>query len=121
MKKYSKFERIYGYNYSFIIEKGPFVEWIAATGGKLTLYLCKQRALLVLISKKDSTLCKWLPEIMAVPLKCIAACAPLKLQYALSRNICQIHCIYTIHGCNCCSEISTVSIKEWITAANFVK
>ena len=40
--------------------------------------------------------CKWLSEIMAVPLKCMAACAPLKLQYALNRNICQIHCIYTI-------------------------
>ena len=55
---------------------------------------------------------------MAVSLKCIAAGAPLKLQYAFSRNICQIHCICTIHGCNCCSEISTVSIKELITAAN---
>ena len=40
--------------------------------------------------------CKWLPEIMAVPLKCMAACAPLKLQYDLNRNICQIHCIYTM-------------------------
>ena len=26
---------------------------------------------------------------MAVPLKCMAACALLKLQYALNRNICQ--------------------------------
>ena len=40
--------------------------------------------------------CKWLPEIMVVPLKYMAACAALKLQYALNRNICQIHCIYTI-------------------------
>ena len=39
LKKYSKFERICGNNCSFIIKKGPFVEWIAATGGKLTLYL----------------------------------------------------------------------------------
>ena len=53
-KKYSKFEKICGYNCSFIIEKGPFVKWIAATGGKLTLFLWKQRRLPVLISKKYS-------------------------------------------------------------------
>ena len=57
--------------------------------------------------------CKWLLEMMTVPLKCMASAA-LKLQYALNRNICQTHCIYTIHGCNCCSEINTASIKEWI-------
>ena len=45
-----------GYNCSFIIEKGPFAEWMAATGGELTQYLWKQRRLQVLISKKDSTL-----------------------------------------------------------------
>ena len=56
--------------------------------------------------------CQWLSEIMTVPLKFMAASAPLKLQYAI--NICQTHCIYTIHGCNCCSEINKVSIKEWI-------
>ena len=51
-----------------IIENGPFVEWIAATGGEFQ----------VLISKKDSTLentklmhmASW---IMTVPLTCIAA------------------------------------------------
>ena len=32
------------------------------------------------------------PEIMTVPLKYMAASAPLKLQYALNRNICQTHC-----------------------------
>ena len=53
-EKKSKFEIICGYNCSPIIEKGPFVEWIAATGGKLTLYLWKQRLFQVLISKKDS-------------------------------------------------------------------
>ena len=37
--------------------------------------------------------CKWPPEIMTVPLKCIAASAPLKLQYAL--NIWQIHSLQT--------------------------
>ena len=31
------------------------------------------------------------------------------------------HCLYTIHGCKCCSEINTVSYKEWMTATNFVK
>ena len=65
--------------------------------------------------------CKLLPEIMAVPLKCKATFTPLKLQYPLNRNICQTHCIYTIHGCKCCSEINTVSVKEWMAATNFVK
>ena len=107
MKKYSKFERIWE------IEKGPFVELMAATGGELTLYVWKQKRLQVLIWKKDSALqntgpWKWLPEIMAVPLSCMAAYASLKLQYALNRNICQIHCICTIHGCKCCSETNTV-------------
>ena len=46
-----------GYNCSFIIEKGLFVEWMAATGGgELTQYLWKQRRLQVLVSKRDSTL-----------------------------------------------------------------
>ena len=40
--------------------------------------------------------CKWLPEIMAVALKCMATCAPSKLQYDLNRCIYQIYCIYTI-------------------------
>ena len=30
-KKYSKFERMRGCNFSFIIEKGPFIKWMAAT------------------------------------------------------------------------------------------
>ena len=38
-QKNSKFERMCGYNCSFVIEKGPFVEWIAATGGELMQYL----------------------------------------------------------------------------------
>ena len=65
--------------------KRPFVELMAATGGDLALYLWKQKRLQVLIRKKDSTLqntgpCKWLSEIMAVPLNCMAAYASLKLQ-----------------------------------------
>ena len=32
----SKFERMCGYNCSFIIEKESFVEWMAATEGELT-------------------------------------------------------------------------------------
>ena len=51
----------------------------------------------------------------------MAAGAPLKLQCALNRKICQIHCKYAIHGCKCCSEINTVPIKEWMAATNFVK
>ena len=45
-----------GYDCSFILEKGPFVEWIAAAGGELTQSLWKQRGLQVLISMKDSIL-----------------------------------------------------------------
>ena len=32
LQKNSKFERMSGCNYSFIIEKVPFIEWMAATG-----------------------------------------------------------------------------------------
>ena len=71
-----------------------------------------------MVALKIQEHCKWFPEIMTVPLKYKAASATLKPQYPLKRNISQIHCICTIHGCNCCSEISTVSIKELITAAN---
>ena len=45
-----------GYSFFFVIEKGPFVEWMAAAGGELTQYLRKQRRLQVLISKKDNGL-----------------------------------------------------------------
>ena len=38
---------------------------------------------------------KWPPERMMVPLKCMVASVPLKLQYALNWKICQIHYIYT--------------------------
>ena len=65
--------------------------------------------------------CKWPPEIMTVTLKCMTVSGPLKSQYVLNRNICQIHCVYTTHGCNCCSKIKTVSINEWMAATNFVK
>ena len=65
-KKYSKFERICGYNCSFIIEKGPLVGWMAATGGELTQYLWKLKRLQVP------------PEITTVPLKCMAASVLLK-------------------------------------------
>ena len=61
------------------------------------------------------------PEIMTVPLKCMAASASLNSQYALNRNICQMHCKYAIHGCKCCSEINTVSITEWMATTSFVK
>ena len=37
--------------------------------------------------------CKWPVEIMTVSFKYMAASALLILQYALNRNICQIHCI----------------------------
>ena len=78
------------------IEKGPFVEWIAATGGELTQYLWKQRRLQVLISKKDSTLENTRSLQMASwnndgTTQIMTASAPLKIQHALNRNICQVH------------------------------
>ena len=45
-----------GKKYIYMLEKGPFVEWIAATGGELTQCLLKHRRLKVLISKNGSTL-----------------------------------------------------------------
>ena len=65
--------------------------------------------------------CKRPPEIMTLPLKYMASSAPLKLQYALNRNICQIHCIYVIHVCKCSPKINTVSKKERMAAATSVK
>ena len=41
---------------------------------------------------------------MMVPIKCTAASPPLKEQYALNKNTCQIHCIYAIYGCKCSSK-----------------
>ena len=74
------------------MEKGQFVECVAATVGKLTLYLSKQRRLQIFISKKNSTLENARSLQMASWNNggTIAACAPLKLQHVLSRNICQI-------------------------------
>ena len=48
--------------------------------------------------------CKSPPEIMMVPLKCMAASTPLKWKSALNRNICQIHLIYAIYGALCSSK-----------------
>ena len=58
---------------------------------------------------------------MTVLFKYMAASAPLKLQYTLNKNNCQIHCIYTIHGCKCSSKINTVSIEEWMTTTTFMR
>ena len=51
----------------------------------------------------------------------MAASASLKLQYPLSRNICQIHCVYTIHDCKSSSKINTVPINECMATNTFVK
>ena len=110
------------YNRKRVIRRMDSCNW-----RQLTLHLWKQRWLYKCLFQRKivplEILGPWkcLPKIMVVPLKCMAACAPLKLQYALNRNICQIHCIYAIHGCKCCSEINTVSVKEWMAATNFVK
>ena len=48
--------------------------------------------------------CKWPPEIMMVPLKCMTASATLKKKSSLNKNICQIHHIYAIYSCKCSSK-----------------
>ena len=60
----------------------------------------------MLVSKKHSPLdhCKWRPETMTVPLKCMAASASLKQQRTLNRNICQMHCIFAIYGWKCSTK-----------------
>ena len=65
-----------------------------ATGSELTQYLWKQRRLQVLISKKDSTLENTRSLQVAslnnsATTQMYGACAALKLQYNLNRNICQ--------------------------------
>ena len=82
--KTSKFEGTSGCSYSFIIQKEPFIKWMAATR------IANQ---LNTLEKMDGCKClfqrnrvplkildhfKWFPEIMAVLLKCITASAPLK-------------------------------------------
>ena len=74
---------------------------MAATGDELAKYLWKQIRLQELFQRNTVPLkildhCKLPPEIMTVLLKCFAANAPLNLQYALNKNACQLHCIYTI-------------------------
>ena len=74
---------------------------MAATGDELTKYLWKQIWLQVLFQRNTVPLkildhCKLPPETMTVLLKCFAANAPLSLQYALNKNACQLHCMYTI-------------------------
>ena len=74
---------------------------MAATGDELTKYHWKQIRLQVLFQRNTVPLkildhCKLPPEIMTVLLKCFAANAPLSLQYALNKNACQWHCMYTI-------------------------
>ena len=99
---------------------------MAATGGKLTWYLWQQYNFKCLFQRKTESLkildlFKWPPEIMTVPLQYMAACATLKLQYTLNSALCQIHWIYTIHDCKCCSKVNTVSIKDWMAATKSVK
>ena len=73
---------------------------MAATGNELTKYLWKEIRLEELFQRNTVPLkildfWKLPPEIMTVLLKCFAANAPLNLQYALNKNACQLHCIYT--------------------------
>ena len=75
-----------------LTEKEPFIEWMATTGianyintfEKRDDYKCLFQINTVLLKILDH--CKRPPEIMTVPLKCMAASAPLKQQYALNKK-----------------------------------
>ena len=74
-----------GCNYSFIIEKGQFIEWTAITGLANQLSTFEERDDQCCLFKKKDTVplkilhhCNGPPEIMKVPLKCMAASAPLE-------------------------------------------
>ena len=116
---------MYDCNCSLIIEKGPFVEWMATVGGKLTLYLWKQWQLQVLISKKDSILentwtlqvASWNNGGTTQMYGCMCFFeVTRRLKYKYLLNTLYIH----NHGCKCCSEKNTVAVKEWMAATNFV-
>ena len=85
------------YNCSFIIEKGPFVEWMTATGMANELNILENRDDFKCLFQRNTVplkildRCKWPPEVITVSFKYMAASALLKLQYPLNRNICQIH------------------------------
>ena len=72
-----------GCNCSFIIEKWPFIEWIAATGiaNKLNIFEkrddCKCLFHRNAVPLKKLEHCKWSPELITVPLKYMTAGVPL--------------------------------------------
>ena len=102
-----------------MIEKEPFLEWITATGGESTQYLWKQRWLQVLTLKKDSThennrsrqVAPWNNGGTTQMHGCMCS---FEVTIRLKWKYLSKHCLYTIHGCKCCSEINTVSYKEWV-------
>ena len=63
-----------GCNYSFIIEKEPFIEWMTATGIANEHNIFEERDDYKCLFQGNTVLLK----IMAVPLKCMAASTPLK-------------------------------------------
>ena len=88
----------------------------------ITNQLWKKEWLQVLVSKKHNNLdhCKWRPETMTVPFKCMTTSAPLKKQRNLNRNICEIRCLFSIYGWKCFSKYTALS-KEWLVTNTFVK
>ena len=78
--------------------------------------------------------CKWLPEIMTVLLKCMAASAPFEITIRLKEkymsNTLYIYIYMCVCVCVCvCVPLmvasallqNTVSIEEWFAATLFVK
>ena len=59
--------------------------------------------------------------INSIPLKEELFAIACFKEYALNRNICQIHFIYTRHGFKCSSKINTVPIEEYLATTTFVK
>ena len=102
-QKCSKFQRMRGYNCFFIIEKGPFMDMVQL-GLQINWFPLKKGMTASTCSKKHSTLentrslqvVSWKNDGNAQMYSCKCS---FELTIRLNWNICQIHCMYSIHGC----------------------
>ena len=110
-KKNSKFERMRGCNYSFIIKRAlsPYgwPQWNCelALKNEMIASACFKEI-------QFPNHCKWRSETITVPFICMAASAPLKQLRNFNRNICQMHCLFTIYGCKCCSKKTPYPLRN---------
>ena len=80
--KCSKFEKMCDCNYSFVIEKDPFVEWVTATGMVKKLNIFENKGDWKSLIQRNTVLleildnCKRSPRIKTVALKYMASVTP---------------------------------------------